>query len=41
LAEREKVREKPQKNHWNVVTAAAIIDTHIRDRADFLRAKPE
>ena len=40
-AECEKVREYPQKNHWNEVTAVAIIVSHIRESADFLRASPE
>jgi hypothetical protein len=40
-AECEKVKEKPQKNHWKEVTAVAITDSHIRDKADFLRARPE
>jgi hypothetical protein len=37
----EKVREYPQKNHWNDVTPVAIIDSHINESADFLRARPE
>lgn len=40
-AECENVREYPQKNHWNEVTAVAIIESHISERADFLRASPE
>ena len=40
-AECEKVSEKPQKNHWNEVTAVAIIESHIKESADFLRASPE
>lgn len=37
----EKVREYPQKNHWNEVTPVAIIDNHINESADFLLARPE
>ena len=37
----EKASEYPQKNHWNEVTPVAIRESHIRERADFLRARPE
>lgn len=37
----ENVKEYPQKNHWKLITAADIKDSQIRDKADFLRARPE
>jgi hypothetical protein len=41
LAWWEKASEYPQKNHWNETTPSAIIESHISERADFLRARPE
>lgn len=36
-----KAREYPQKYHWNTMTLKDIMQTQMRDRADFLRASPE
>jgi len=36
-----RANEYPQKYHWNMTTLNDIIQTHIKDRADFLRASPE
>ena len=36
-----KASEYPQKYHWKVMTEAENIHAQIRDRADFLRARPE
>lgn len=33
--------EYPQKYHWKVMTVNAIIHAQIKDKADFLRARPE
>ena len=30
----------PQKYHWNEVTQYAMTQTRIKDKADFLRARP-
>ena len=35
------VREYPQKNHWKLITPVAMIESHIKERADFLLASPE
>ena len=35
------VREYPQRNHWKEVSPVAMMESHIRDSADFLRARPE
>ena len=37
----EKAKEKPQKNHWKLTTAADMRESQISDKADFLRASPE
>lgn len=37
----EKAKEKPQKNHWKLTTAAEMRDSQMSDKADFLRARPE
>jgi len=36
-----KASEYPQKYHWNVMTEAENMQAQIRERADFLRARPE
>jgi hypothetical protein len=36
-----KAREYPQKYHWNVMTEQDAIQAQIKERADFLRARPE
>jgi hypothetical protein len=41
LADGEKANEYPHKYHWNVMTDPALMQTHINDRADFRRARPE
>lgn len=41
FAPREKASEKPQKNHWKDTTAVAMTDSHINERADLRRARPE
>jgi hypothetical protein len=33
--------EYPQKYHWKTMTLNDIIVTQMRERADFLRARPE
>lgn len=37
----EKASEYPQKNHWNDTMPTDMIDSHISERADFRRARPE
>lgn len=37
----EKAREYPQKNHWSDITAVAMTESQMSDKADFLRARPE
>jgi hypothetical protein len=41
VADGEKANEYPHKYHWNVMTEPALMQTHINDRADFRRARPE
>jgi hypothetical protein len=33
--------EYPQKYHWKVMTELENMQAQMRDRADFLRARPE
>jgi hypothetical protein len=41
LAVCEKVREYPQKNHWNETTPIDMQDSQMSERADLRRARPE
>jgi len=41
FVEGPKASEYPQKYHWKVMTEAENMQAQIRERADFLRARPE